>query len=349
MTPYVTEFKSSLNNANVTCQNNTLLCDAAKPILLMMKIFGVYFYEPGRVDLPYNGEERVSKRKPKIDYVKWYCVCLTVLSGLNVVRYIPSFWVGVDFVPNLTVSRIVMISWIIQCFLNRLLLLRACWLRSHLTEYFKIFDKVMMDTCCMNIKPCSNKSRKYSIFFVIVTWLIIVLNVGASIYHVITHADPGYLVTLCNPFPGKSVAVQIFFVVFHGIELGAWVSPVTFQVALYKILSDQFSSVSNVLCKMTKDEGRNVWQKMKDIRLKHLQLCKAMDILEQDTKYLIAGNYVTNIFLICFIVYQMVASNSAISVLGYITFSTWLVMNFSIMASVAITAAQVNEEVRYRN
>ncbi|OWF46984.1 gustatory receptor 64a [Mizuhopecten yessoensis] len=200
----------------------------------------------------------------------------------------------------------------------------------------------MTDTCCMDIKLNSNRSRKYSIFFVIVALLIILLNVGASIYYIITQAAS--LVTVCNPFSAKSTAVQIFFVALNSIEMGAWIFPVIFLVALFKILSDQFTSYTNVFCKMTKDEGKNVWQKMKDIRLKHLQLCKAVDILEQDTKYLIAGNYVTNIFLICFIVYQMVASNSAVPVLGYITFSIWLVMNFSIMASLSITAAQVNEE-----
>ncbi|XP_033735137.1 gustatory receptor for sugar taste 61a-like [Pecten maximus] len=83
---------------------------------------------------------------------------------------------------------------------------------------------------------------------------------------------------------------------------------------------------------------------MKDIRLKHLQLCKAVAILEQDTKYLISVNFCTNIFLICFILYQIVATNSTISLMGYITFSFWLVMNFSFISSLSITAAQVNEQ-----
>ncbi|XP_060070614.1 gustatory receptor for sugar taste 61a-like [Ylistrum balloti] len=83
---------------------------------------------------------------------------------------------------------------------------------------------------------------------------------------------------------------------------------------------------------------------MKDIRLKHLQLCKALSILEQDTKYLISVNFITNIFLICFILYQIVGSNSSISALGYVTFSFWLITNFSFITSLSITAAQVNEQ-----
>ncbi|XP_021360412.1 gustatory receptor for sugar taste 61a-like [Mizuhopecten yessoensis] len=94
---------------------------------------------------------------------------------------------------------------------------------------------------------------------------------------------------------------------------------------------------------MIEDNGQSISQKIKDIRRKHLQLCKAVAILEQDIQFLISGNYVSNIFLICFIVYQLVTSGP-LSAMAYVAFSSWLVMNVMVTLTVSIIAAQVNEQ-----
>ncbi|XP_069119291.1 gustatory receptor for sugar taste 64a-like [Argopecten irradians] len=310
----------------------------------MMKIFGLYFAAPSPTEMSeLDSEQTVSKHKPRAAFFKWYSVFMTVLSGLNVARYLPSFWVGVDFVPHLTVSRVTMICWIVQCFLYRLFLLRACWSSHRLPEYFNFFDQLMTDSCCIHLKPSCMKSRRFLVVIITLVWLVIVLVSASGIFYMATDVEPEYMVTICNPFPDKT-GVKIAFLIFHTIEIGAWTFPVAFLVTLFRILGDAFSSYTNELCKITKDERAQFWEKMEDIRVKHLQLCKAMTILNRDTKYLITVNFTTGIFLVCFNLYQMVATNSAIHVLGYVRFSFWLVLNFSFMTSLSVTAANVNEK-----
>ncbi|XP_069119072.1 uncharacterized protein [Argopecten irradians] len=346
MTTYVTEFKPQQDGESDSRRKYSSLSHMIRPILFMMKVFGIYFQETSSIGQESDTEHSVTKHKPKVAFFKWYSVCMTVLSGLNVARYLPSFWVGVDFVPHLTVSRVILICWIVQCFFYRLCLLHAFWCDNRLAEYFSFFDKLMTDTCHVHLKPTCVKARRCSIIVVILTCFVILLTSSTNVYFLVTSTDPGYMTSVCNPFP-QTLGFKIFFLVLHTVEIGAWTVPVGFQVTLLIILRDTFTSFTNELCKITKDERGHLWQKMEDIRGKHLQLCKAVAILDRDTKYLISVNFSTNIFLVCFILYQMVATNIQIHVMGYIMFAFWLVMNFSFIASVSITAAQVNEQVRF--
>lgn len=318
-----------------------------RPIHVSMRLFGVYFSRDIVIpDDEANDQPHSKVRRFTTSLSKWYCVAFTLISGIASLRYIPAFWVGIDFKPNLTILRVINFSWILQCFLNRIILLRACWSDVHLSNLFRKFDSIIMDTTTCRMDSKCHKSQKCVVINTIVAWMVSLVSMVSIIFQSVTDYQPEFVAAITNPLSDNLVALNVAFVGLHTLETGAWLFPVLYQVTLFRILRQQFVSFNNNLEKMLKDDGARFAQKIKEMRLKHLELCKIVGILEQDTKYLIAVNYVTNTFITCFVVYQMVTG--VLSVSTYITYSSWLVMNVSITTSVSVTAAMVNEQVRIR-
>ncbi|XP_060070870.1 uncharacterized protein LOC132550798 [Ylistrum balloti] len=220
-------------------------------------------------------------------------------------------------------------------------MLRACWSSDHLQSFFRNFDVIVVDrsACGESTESKYNKMKKLVTFRTIVIWGFFFFTAASIILQSVTEYNKYFVAGITNPFPHGYIPVTIFFVSLQVWEIGAWLFPILYQVTLFKFLCSGFTSLNNDISKMIEDNSK----KIKDIRGKHLQLCKTVAILEEDSKYLLTGTYVTNIFLLCFIVYQMLTSGT-LPVIEYLTYSSWLAMNALITIIVSLTAAEVNEK-----
>ncbi|XP_033735134.1 gustatory receptor for sugar taste 61a-like [Pecten maximus] len=224
-------------------------------------------------------------------------------------------------------------------------MLRACWSRDHLQIFFRNLNKIVADTTTSSntVDEKYDEWRKIVRFRTVVAWILTFVSFSSLIVQSVTEYNDDFDTGIANPFPHRNKAVTYFFLCLQIWEVGAWLFPILFQVTLFTFLSHQFSSLDKDIIRMIEENGEMISQKVKDIRRKHLQLCKAVSILEQDTQYFMAATYVSNIFLVCFIVYQMVTSGT-LSIFTYVSFSSWLMMNTMITLTVSVTAAQVNEQ-----
>ncbi|XP_033735135.1 uncharacterized protein LOC117323793 [Pecten maximus] len=225
-------------------------------------------------------------------------------------------------------------------------MLRACWSRDHLKNFFRNFNAILADmtTSSNSIDDKCYEMKKLVRVRTTVAWIGAFVSSTGITLQSLTDFNKDFAAGITNPFPQHNKAPLVVFLTLHIWETGAWLFPMIFQVTLFTFLSNHFSSLNKDIIQLIEDNGEMISQKVKDIRRKHLQLCKAVSILEQDTQYLMAGNYVTNIFLICFIVYEMV-TRGTLPTFVYITFSAWLMMNILTTLTVSVTAAQVNEQV----
>ncbi|XP_055957043.1 uncharacterized protein LOC126821335 [Patella vulgata] len=119
-----------------------------------MKIFGIY-YDKG------DDESSKSATWPTLGkFHKLYCVAVIVLVWINVLRYIPSFWVGFDYHPNQTVNRVIKQTWLIQCAITVSILLWHCR-KGTWNCFYKNWYQMIMDESCSNyINKKTNQMRR---------------------------------------------------------------------------------------------------------------------------------------------------------------------------------------------
>ncbi|XP_062610020.1 uncharacterized protein LOC134271818 [Saccostrea cucullata] len=211
-----------------------------RPFLVLLQCFALHYPENGqslshmkkiKAVHPMNSPKLESKCSGQFVY----CLVILIIMSLNVFRYIPSFWVGFDFIPNLTTPRVINIVWFGQCFFNSVFMFKAC---------------------------------------------------------------------------------------------------------------TRFDIVISRLEKLLNEDGQKAIFKINEIRLKHLQITKAVEILDRDIRLFFTGVYLTGILICCFIVYNLI--NRKISgTFELVIYLYWLIMNKIIIISSSVLAAQVNEAVNF--
>ncbi|XP_060070613.1 uncharacterized protein LOC132550537 [Ylistrum balloti] len=224
-------------------------------------------------------------------------------------------------------------------------MLRACLSRDHLQSFYQNFDRIITETSIYSdsLESRSSEMKRMIFFRTSVTWFGAVISFAGIIFQSVTDFNKDFAAGITNPFPQRNIAALLFFSGLHLWETGAWLFPILLQSTLFTFLGNSFSTLNTNLIRIMEDNDKRISQNIKDLRRKHLQLCKTVAILEQDTSYLLTGTYVTNVFLICFIVYQMVTAGSW-PIYSYVSFSSWVLMNVTVILTISHTAAKVNEK-----
>ena len=312
-----------------------------KPIINSLQLFGLYI--PKYSEHMDASTIRSDAVRNKIHHrlIKIYSFMWLAISTFWIFRNLPSFWVGYDFKTGLTASRIIQFSWSVQCYSNTIFLIRASLSCDRLPAFYKLFDQVETTRIQDGRMPTPHhvNVRKRVIISTTVCWVLAFMSAAAILYVTLNGMNP----TINDPFP-QETAFSLFL--FLGVwEIGAWIFPIIFNVAVLNIVKRQFSIFTEDLETIIHGNNKSqVINNIRQIRMKHLNLCKCVNILEKDIKFVVASVCITTLFLCCFIVYEMVKHPEMTSA-EFVTNSGWLVINLVMLLAISIAAALVNEEV----
>ena len=129
-----------------------------KPLVFSLWLFGLFFdfsaEETASLDAKgwqdareetHDKRRRWTRSKGRVAHVV-YCACVCSLLWLRALTIIPSFWVGVDFRPDLTSSRVIWLMWSLQCSLNASVILNGCREKNTFRAFTDIWRTLQTNT-----------------------------------------------------------------------------------------------------------------------------------------------------------------------------------------------------------
>ncbi len=102
---------------------------------------------------------------------KWYCLLIIGLFGINIVQFLPSFWLSKGIIGKDYMVSIISFVWFIQCTANALILFRSCSSHHCVREITKFQEQHLHHIPEKYIK----KSKLLIVVVTTITWLFTVL------------------------------------------------------------------------------------------------------------------------------------------------------------------------------
>lgn len=321
-----------------------------RPLHTSLALFGLSHGSNSSLVEPAKAFDAKAKSKPPhllSKVKKVYCVFVCCVLSLNVLRYIPSFWVGIDFVPHPTALRIVVLVWFIENAVSSIVLFVFFENKNHFERYVQQYITVISDDISKYLKtnPACQKAKRSMIRALVVGWIIVIFNavtVGCLLFSNLT---PDVTVTLCNPLSHKSIPVKIFISVLFLLLSGVWVFPVVLHYSLTTAIEIRFQELHEVIENTALEDCPNRFETLKCVRYKHLQLCKMVETVDQSLSYYVANVYLLSIGTACFLIYDLISKVSGDPNITQMVVSLfWLASSFIIPFIISIKSAKVHEK-----
>jgi hypothetical protein len=326
-----------------------------RPLDLSLRIFGLSHLAQSSGVKPTtekiaNDVKPTSRRQLTPKVLRVYCIVVICLLVLNVLRYIPSFWVGYDFVPNLTALRILFLLWYIENAISAIVLFVFFDKKEHFEGYTEQYNRVINDIISKHLKanPGCSKTRKCLIRILVAGWIAIVFNaLSVTILNIIDiGVSPVIPVLLCNPFPHNSLIVRILGCLLHFLLSGIWILPVVLHYSLTSALQFRFEELYRVMENTALDQCENRFEVLENVRQKHLQLCEMVNTVDQSLSFYIGNIFTVSIGIACFATYVVINNiDFTTQVFEAVLLIFWLVTSFLQLFFISNNSATLNEKV----
>lgn len=322
-----------------------------RPLYLSLAIFGLYHTPKHSQVEPAKDTGDQNTNPPRIlpKAIRFYCIFICCLMSLSVIRYLPSFWVGVDFIPDLTAHRIVNVIWTIENAVNSLVLFVFFEQKNHFERHEKQYISVTTDSISKRLKtnPRTEHVKRHIIRATIAGWMVVLFNTGFIIFLFFSDFSPKLAYVMCNPLSCHSLAVKILMCLFMFFSTGVWIFPAVLHYSLTSGIATQFQELYDVIDNTALEDCPNRFETLKCVRYKHLKLCKMVETVDQSLSYYIANVYLLNIGNACFIIYEMIheISNDP-NVPEIVISSFWLAACFLVPFITSVNSANVHEKVQ---
>lgn len=251
-----------------------------QPLRFSLGIFGIchrrqkHEVHPA-LDDPARKTSLIVKRSTE-NFLRFYCVFVCTLLSLNVLRYLPSFWVGIDFIPNLTALRIITLLFYLQNAIVSIVLFIFYDNRNHFESYVKQYIDAVEDQISKSLmlNPNSHRIRKCGAKNLAIGWTCFTIIASLTIFAINSNFSPVIPVLACNPFPSTSLSVRVLASFVQIISSGVSVFTVVMFCTLVSAIEFLYDDLYDVMKQTTIDKNSNRLDFFKNIRKKHLQLCK---------------------------------------------------------------------------
>jgi hypothetical protein len=225
----------------------------------------------------------------------------------------------------------------------------ACKDNVHLCAFFRHWDQLTSD-CIANEyhKQMSKLTKCRNVVLGLTLLMIIFVVLNVSISSVLVCLEPISEHTIgrvmVDPFKPSFITLFIFSI------LQIWITAVgivttCFTGLLIYVVNVHFTKLSTVIGKHIKTQTICSWQSLEDASHTHQQLCRGVQLLGGWVKYMMACQYVTNMGLSCFLMYDMVNSpgNEPLATAMKLF---WMIITFGTVMMLSIIAARSYASVR---
>ena len=276
---------------------------------------------------------------------KYYCLLVGFLSWFQFLRYLPSYWVSVDHHKNMVETRILTTCWYLQCALNVTIVYRGCTKADQLQGFLEALrEHCSRYSSFIPSEQQLGQLRSRMNITVIIAWMFNVLNilvVGLAMLE-LNEASKLYSVTFTEPF-GSSWQSKVVSLILCSFTSSAWVFPITFSCGFFSFLRLRFNTLTTNLEAAISGSEESFPPEVEVFRRQHIHLCACVRVLDRMVRNLIMTSYVTNIPLVCFLMYNLVYSSADVFKNGVLGF--WLTVNVLNVFFISVWAALVHEEV----
>ena len=337
------EIKMRMDEENaMKSHNQKSVQDILKPLLLSMKLFGVYHDINDLTSVrPTNGKP--SQVMPKTKLCSWvtfsrvYCITVLVLMWADLIRYA----IAVPPIDEGLTARIVLVVWFVLVALGDLVMFITCENKHYLHAFYKYWNDIYQDTGCVS-SECRGKGLvKAVVIGTVVGWVWVFFDI-VSVLYLNFWTNEGFIETFMKPLPGSDI-VYVVVMLLHILATGIYVFPIIFIVVTCHIVKSSFDRLTELVEKHISNSADGVPPKLDKIRRLHLHLCRAVSVLDRTVRLLVAVEYAINIPLACFIVYQLI--NVKVSLITVIVNVFWLSFGIISICAITLNCAQVHEAV----
>ncbi|XP_067682718.1 uncharacterized protein [Haliotis asinina] len=340
--------KSSVGfNRNIELEEESFpsIEDKLKPLLVSMKIFGIYFDPTQAKNKVEPSETYPSPARPPgwwRSVNRLYCYTVLILLWFNFGRCAVGLFPLDEGLP----LRIITTSWMLLCVLNATIIVASCQKLTHLRSFYKHWNS--MSQCHLTYYMTSAfkvpDQRQIVRFGTATGWFLSLINIAAI--YIFMFGDlpvsPAYIQAMVRPFPA-SIWVAIFHVILHVFQSGAWLFPVVLIAVFARILRAQFIHLGKILSKKIDEADGHFPDQLPELRFHYTQLCQAVEIVNRSFKWLLGVRFILDIFLACFVSYQIINGPSDTFVIAVNVF--WLAGDVVGILVPAMCSADVHEAV----
>ncbi|XP_071078967.1 uncharacterized protein [Haliotis cracherodii] len=312
-----------------------------KPLLISMKIFGMYFdpqQDSNALEQSQNGRKRISTSLLSFFSHRVYCYMVLLLLWFNFVRNA----VGIFPLNKGLPLRICLTFWYLQCSLNATIMVVSCQRLGHLRSFYKHWDSLFNNNVTKEI-GCGYKCPiTYLNVATSSAWAVIVVSVAACFTVTLGNVSNSnlFLVDILRPFPVEQWTVALNVIVFT-FDTCAWVFPVIFVVEVSRVIKGQFLRFGQVLSKQIKEADDNIPERLPELRSRYTQLCQAVDIINRTFKWILGLSLFLQVFLACFVSYQLI--NYREEMFKTFIYSYWLGSCFVIVILLTMSSSGVHD------
>ncbi|KAK6183509.1 hypothetical protein SNE40_010979 [Patella caerulea] len=315
--------------------------ESMKPILVSLKLFGL-FYEStnNKIDVE-DTQDPTSSIKKKTDgniFQKIYCWVVLCCLTISTMRHIPGFWTGAAFIPGFTIPKVILTTWSFAGVFNAVLILFYCR-NGTFDAYFKLWNKAIMDTKCTSLGSLLENLRRFSIICTVIAWGFWVCNI-VGVFLMVFIFNTELVNAYGNPLPDNLIWKVILFVCQLNLT-AIWFFSIALVLICSKSITDAFYLHSKTIGRLIKTNPTAFPERLKMIRRKHLELCHLVDILDRPMRKLMLTLLGVNIFVACFILYELI--NSSGTLLNILMMVVWVLTAYLGLGSVSWFVAVVNE------
>ncbi|XP_067682716.1 uncharacterized protein [Haliotis asinina] len=284
----------------------TSIEDGLKPLLVSMKILGIYF-DPSQAKNKVEPSETYPSRANPPGWWRsvnrLYCYTVLLLLWFNFGRCAVGLFPLDDGLP----LRIILTTWVLLCALSASIIIASCQKLTHLRSFYKHWDSVFQCPLRDNMGCGSKFPEQYLKIGTASGWFLGTFNVAALCIIMFCNLPISlvYIKAFARPFP-ESQWVIIFNLVMHVFQSGVWLFPIVFIGIIARVIRAQFLQLGSVISKRIEEADGHFPDQLPELRFHYTQLCQAVDIVNRSFKWLLGVRFLLDIFLACFVSYQMI-------------------------------------------
>ena len=309
-----------------------------KPVLLSMAICGCHTYNPGLVK---SGRQRSNGRLCQIFGIT-YRTLIGLICMYACANSVAAFRTGPS---ELVHFNIIVLGWHMQCLTFFILSLKSNHVKhGGQRKAFDLWDDAInlsLDSLGIEV-PEKKIKRRQKIYLFIAASVCIFNSVGGVLLAtgVLSKDYSGVYLSHYN----MHLALMIITAAF--VQTNAtliWILPMCYMVQLSTVLITTFEVFNAFLDSHIKNNSIRMTCTFHKIKQLHLHLCQMVTHLDQDFRWYFATIFSYSVCISCFILYIILKVN--LDVLDYVMFCFWLLTLLTILGTVSVFAAIVNDKV----
>ncbi len=336
-------FKGLRAHEELKTIEDSLLYSTLKHLFFWMKMCGIFFIRKKKTH-----SQGCRGFVVNSSALQWYCGAMCIVLLLNFGRSLLTF-AGTSGFDNVLFFKLMVCIFFYESASRAMLAYWACWRKKGgLQELLLMIEDISYPD---DIIPYERNLKRWMHVFLVLTIVFSLANAGMTALGMFGSMFESvqalfkevYLVPLSPDAPGALV-FEIFVLIIVYVNGMVALLSLTFYVVFCYILYKEYEYLCRMFMLKVREDG-SFADDLEKFRLKHQKRCKLVEAADQIFKYYIANTYLTNIPLLCLLLYSIVYTESEDG-LGYRVISTFRLCYVLLqMMVLSVIATMINDHV----